>query len=506
MSNDINLPEAKFDHALDEYYGFLHKIVANHGGVVGPGQRLVTMNTITPYSIVKNKSLYNMFVLRAYADLVIRRGTAGAAGSPKTPPSDIIDSANSGDAWSWEYFRLAFPNLLQALKKYIQDPSVLARITALESTWSGSFDAYREELERLDEQWDEYARKIGLSDEKDPEKFYRLKAEWWRKRKDKVQRLYDKQFAILVEISDLELAHLDAQGLLLKDLKDNLSTANQVKLPIRPELEGGVASDPTNSPGDYDRRPALYPVGTQIFNDLLDESADGTEQQQFQRGYEVKRQKTTTYSHDTDWGASGSARKYFFLKANLSVSEKTHFEEQITKIGKIQVGFRAIQDIVIIRGRWYSGAFLRSALFQKWLDSQPEFREKLRNIITSVIVCRGLTVKLSFDSDIHQNSWRDLKTSGSGGLSVAGWNFGMNGHYNSKTEWDLKDVTNNSVTFADSPKVCRVIGLKVEDVLGDSVKSSSNFELDSEIPPDLLADIIGSNISYSEFIDKIHKR
>lgn len=506
MSNDISLPEAKFDHALDEYYGFLHKVVANTGGTIGPGQRLVTMNTITPYSIVKDKSLYNMFVLRAYADLVIRKGTAKDAGSPKTPPSDIIDSANSGDAWSWEYFRLAFPNLLQELKKYIQDPSVKAQITALESTWSGAYDAYRGELEKLEEQWDEYAKKNGITEEKDPAKYYRLKAEWWRKRKDKVQRLYDKQFAILVEISDLELAHLDAKGLLLKDLKDNLSTANQVKLPIRPELEDGVTSDPTNSPGDYDRRPALYPSGTQVFNDLLDESADGDEKKQFQRGYEIKREKTTTYTHDTDWGASGSASKFFFLRANLSVSEKTHFEEQIKKVGSIQVGFRAIQDVIIVRGRWYSGAFLRSEAFQKWLDAQPEFREKLRHIVTSVIVCRGLTVKLNFESDIHQNSWRDLKTSGSGGLSIGGWNFGLNGHYNSRTDWDLKDVTTNSVTFADSPRVCRVIGLKVEDVLGDSTKSLADFKVDSLIPPELLAELVSAKISYGEFIDKIHQR
>ena len=506
MSNDISLPEAKFDHALDEYYGFLHKVVENNGGTVGPGQRLVTMNTITPYSIVKDKPLYNMFVLRAYADLVIRKGTAKDAGSPKTPPSDIIDSANSGDAWSWEYFRLAFPNLLQELKKYIQDPSVKAQITALEGTWSGAYDAYRDELEKLEDQWDEYAKKNGMSEEKDPPKYYRLKTEWWRKRKDKVQRLYDKQFAILMEISDLELAHLDAKGLLLKDIKDNLSTGNQVKLPIRPELEDGVASDPTNSPGDYDRRPALYPSGTQVFNDLLDESSDGNEQQQFQRGYEIKRQKTTTYTHDTDWGASGSASKFFFLRANLSVSEKTHFEEQIKKVGSIQVGFRAIQDVVIVRGRWYSGAFLKSAEFKKWLDGQPEFREKLRHIVTSVIVCRGLTVKLNFESDIHQNSWRDLKTSGSGGLSVSGWNFGLNGHYNSRTDWDLKDVTNNSVTFADGPHVCRVIGLKVEDVIGGVSESIYDFMTDSPIPEELFTELTSAKISYGEFIDRIHQR
>ena len=69
MSNDITLPEAKFGHALDEYYGFLHRIVKDNGGTLAPDQRLVTLNTITPYSIVKGKPRYNMFVLRAYADL-----------------------------------------------------------------------------------------------------------------------------------------------------------------------------------------------------------------------------------------------------------------------------------------------------------------------------------------------------------------------------------------------------------------------------------------------------
>jgi len=506
MSNDITLPEAKFGHALDEYYGFLHKIVENSGGAIEPGQRLVTMNTITPYSIVKDKPLYNMFVLRAYADLVIRRSSSKEAGSPKTPPNDVIESANSGDAWSWEYYRLAFSNLLQELKKYIQDPAVKAKIAALEGTWSGAWDAYMLELESLEGRWSEYAKNYGLSEEDNPAKYYKSKADWWRKRKDKVQRLYDKQMAILIEISDLELAHLDAAGLLYKDLKDNLSTINQVKLPIRPELEETTPSDSTNSPGDYDRRPAIYPTGTEVFNVLLDESVDGDEQTQFQRGYEIKRQKTTTFSHDTDWEATGSAGKFFFLRANLSISEKAHFEEQIKKIAHIKVGFRAIQDIVMVRGRWYSGAFLKSAIFQKWLDAQPEFRDNLRHIVTSAIVCRGLTVRLSFDSDIHQNSWRDLKSKGTGGLSIGGWIFGLSGHYNSRTDWDLKDITNNSVTFADGPRVCRIIGLKVEDVLGPSVNAKAHHGVNDPIPDELLKGLVSGKLSYNDFIDGVHQR
>jgi hypothetical protein len=506
MSNDVSLPDAKFEHALDEYYGFLHAVVANNGGAIGPGQRLVTLNTITPYAIVKDKPLYNMFVLRAYADLVIRRASAADAGSPKQPPADVIDSANTGDAWSWEYFRLAFPNLLHELKKYIQDPAVKAQISALHTTWEGAFDSYREELDKLEIGWAEYAKANGLSEAADPSRFYQEKAAWWRKRKDKVQRLYDRQAGLLMEMSDLELAYLDANGLLLKDLKDNLSVANQVKLPIRPELEDQAASDPTNSPGDYDRRPALYPAGTQVFNDLLDQSNDGDEQQQFQRGYAIRRNKQTAYTHDTDWAASGSARKFLFLKASLSVSEKKHFEEQISKIAQIQVGFRAIHDIVVVRGRWYSGAFLKSTSFQKWLDASPEFREKLRQIVTNVIVCRGLTVKLSFDSDIHQNSWRELKVKGSGGLSIAGWNFGLSGHYNSRTEWDLKDVTHNSVTFADGPGVCRVIGLKVEDVIGATTsKQVDSFLADTPFPSKLLAAFNSGEMPYGELIARLHE-
>lgn len=40
MGNDITLPEAKLDHALDEYYGFLQKIVANRGGTIGPDYKV----------------------------------------------------------------------------------------------------------------------------------------------------------------------------------------------------------------------------------------------------------------------------------------------------------------------------------------------------------------------------------------------------------------------------------------------------------------------------------
>jgi hypothetical protein len=505
MPNDITLPEAKFSHALDEYYGFLHAIVSNSGGTVGDNQRLVTLNTITPYSIVKDKPLYNMFVLRAYADLVIRRSSSADAGSPKAPPSDIIESANSGDAWSWEYFRIAFPNLLQELKKYVQDPAVVAKISALESTWGGAYDHYRDELNKIELEWAAYAKANGLDADANPTKYYREKAHFFRLRKDKVQRLYDKQFSILIEISDLELAHLDANGLLLKDLKDNLSSVNQVRLPIRPELEDYVASDPTNSPGDYDRRPAVYPAGTNVFNELLDQTNDGTKEDQFQRGYEIKRQKITQYTHDTDWAASGSARKFMFLKANLSVAEKTHFEEQINLLGQIRVGFRAIQEVVIIRGRWYSGAFLKSAAFQKWLDAQPEFREKLRHLITSVIVCRGLTLQLNFVNDIHQASWRDLKIKGSGGLSVGGWNFGMSGHYNSHTTWDLTDVTNNSVTFADGPNVCRIIGLKVENVLDDLTADSLTAKDDYARPVsrELIEKYTSGDMDYSEFLSEV---
>jgi len=129
-----------------------------------------------------------------------------------------------------------------------------------------------------------------------------------------------------------------------------------------------------------------------------------------------------------------------------------------------------------------------------------------RHIVTSAIVCRGLTVKLKFDSDIHQASWKQLKTKGSGGLSIGGWNFGMSGHYNSKTSWDLKDISSNSVTFADAPDVCRIIGLKVEDVLGESEKSVDHYQLDDPISEESLNKLIDNKISYGEFIDLLHDR
>ena len=506
MSDDISLPEAKFSHALDEYYGFLHSIVKDNNIPNNGRRRLVTMNTITPYSIVKDKSRYNMFVLRAYADLVIRRETAKVSGSPKKPPSDIIENANSGDSWSSEYYALAYPNILQALKKYIRDPSVSAKISALTDTLEGVENAYSEEQNKLEDAWLKYAIDNKISENVDSGKYYAIKSDWWKKRNQKLKRLYEKQQSLRIEISDLEIDHLDSNGVKFKELKDNLSKINQVKLPIRPELEDGSDSDHTSGLSDYDIRPAMYPPGSQVFNDLLDEKNDGDDQINFERGYEINRTKKTNYTHDTDWEASGSASKFYFLRANLSSSEKTHFEEQITKIGSIQVGFRAIQNIVIIRGKWYSGSFLKSQEFTNWLNNSPEYKDRLQNIVTSVIVCRGLVVKLNFETDIHQNSWKELKRKGEGGISIAGWNLGLSGHSNSRTEWDITDVTKNSVTFRDGPGVCRIIGLQVESVLSDTTRSGSlvQFNVDDPIPDEIVKDYESGKTDYEEFLKTIH--
>lgn len=123
----------------------------------------------------------------------------------------------------------------------------------------------------------------------------------------------------------------------------------------------------------------------------------------------------------------------------------------------------------------------------------------------SVVVCRGLTVKLGFDSDIHEASWRELEVKGSGGLSIAGWNFGLSGHYNSKTTWDLKDVTNNSVTFVDGPNVCRVIGYVVEEVIDPNALSAALAMGDlPEIDDNLVNEHRSGAIDYGEFMKRVH--
>lgn len=89
---------------------------------------------------------------------------------------------------------------------------------------------------------------------------------------------------------------------------------------------------------------------------------------------------------------------------------------------------------------------------------------------------------------------------------MGGWNFGMSSDCNSRTEWDLKDVTKNSVTFADGPKVCRVLGLKVEDVLGAPKTPLAQHLLNSPVPKDLIQDLNAGNLPYNDFIDKLHGR
>ena len=74
MSNDISLPETKFEHAFDAYYTFLRRLVQGGDGDMGPNQRVVTLNTITPFAIVKDKLLAVSAADRS------RSGRSGCAG------------------------------------------------------------------------------------------------------------------------------------------------------------------------------------------------------------------------------------------------------------------------------------------------------------------------------------------------------------------------------------------------------------------------------------------
>ena len=260
------------------------------------------------------------------------------------------------------------------------------------------------------------------------------------------------------------MAHLDSTGLLLKDLKDNLSTGNQVELPIRPELENYVSSDPTNSPGDYHRRPAIYPAGTSVFDDLLDESADGNEATQLQRGFEVKRQKITQYTHDTDWAASGSARQ-----VHVSAGQPSRSPRRLTSRSRSSSSARYSRlssdpGVVIIAAAVFWSIPKKPAI-PGLAQGPTRVPEKLRHLITSVIVGRGLTLRLNFTTDYPPGSWRDLKIKVPAACRGRGRS-ACPATTNSHTTWDLKDVSENSITFVDGPKVCRVLGLKVEDVLG----------------------------------------
>jgi len=482
---DIDFAQTNLNEALDHYYSFVKVMVANDGGALSANQRLALTNTITSIGFLENKKYYNTQLFRAFADLTVLDGR-----DPKKPGSpvegsqidNIIGSPDISSAWSSEFAQVALPYTISKVKDRLSADDKL-EVDNLEDEFDAAYDEYLDELDNLENQWNDYTEEHEL--EKDDDIFWVEYRKWWSRRNRKLARKLKKAQRLETDIEVTLKRSATPESLWLLPIRNQLLDVNMVPLPIDPSLEEETTAAVQHRPGFWDVRPSLRPPGLGDYDlflketasdepdnkkesddkDQTDEIIEETLKLESGRSYHVSSGATATYKHDVDWKTTAKTG-YGFFSASVSVGKQEHFSDAAAKLKTLSVGFRRVDEMIVVRDRWFSRKLLNDNEFLDYLkDKSPKSIYTLSNCIVSLVVARGLVLRLTFDDDYSSTEWEKLQISGSAGISIGGWRFGLKGHYNKDEHWTSSRNDKNSITFIDKLDVCRVIGYRVENLI-----------------------------------------
>ncbi len=470
---EITADDLEIDFALDQYYTFLKRVIAQ------TEDKVFLFNTITPFDIYDFAPLYNENVFANHADIVI--GT-----SPQ-----IVDES-SGISLNDSFSRY-YADIVKIASKKVErrhlSPEARADIKSLEVDIDSYRDKSLELTKDISQSWTDHAAALGLTPgtiEYDLEKinFYTNSG--------LATQLADIAGDILEALADIQdIKETNVPGEYLTLITRNyVVRAKEYKMyrPFQPQLEKSgqltyiqLVKILASAVSNIGLR-SIFEEGEQIFPfadlSLLYKKAI--------RGFSIKKGVTDVEKHDVDWSVSGSGSRFFVFKASANASYVEHVEESIQSLNQIDFSFQAIHDIRINRRDWYDTSIFDLDVVQETLASSPKLARNTRHVITSLIVGRGLTLNYTFGEKTHYERMKDFKTSVSGRVRLGFANFGTNGHYH---QHDFKQVNTDgtqTITFGDEESVCRVLALRYEQIhnIGSDEDFFQAFNFEAEYDED----------------------
>ncbi len=125
--------------------------------------------------------------------------------------------------------------------------------------------------------------------------------------------------------------------------------------------------------------------------------------------------------------------------------------------------FEGIDEVYANRGLWYDPSLFSSEELKPIFDKIPGARD-LEYVAVSLIIARGLTLKLNFSETLETEQWTRRRFNGRGGISIFGYRFGGSGSTTSY-DYDFKlSDDKKTVEFKDDPKHCRLLGIRLERI------------------------------------------
>ena len=486
----ITAKDSPIPNVLDWYYTFLKDLLNPTAD-----QRIALNSTLVTFDILSDSSLYNEYVYRAFADRTI-------ATSPTNAKPVALGPANFANRYSY--------SMVELLRRVIRDidsvltPGDLDKIKNLERDVEATRQQLFNEYQDMEQRWAQHKKDEGISDD-DP---YIL---------DK-QTAYFNTFNFAERIRQLKNQISDSI-LDIDTIRDNAypdDDARQLVLLMRyATLDQYLMTRPTTPKLEHEykydeaRIAQMWIYGNlNYFETSIDLLPSGFLEQFVtnvgERSYLIKKKTDATYSHDKDWHVSASAGWDFF-SASVDASYSEHVRESISKINSVEIGFKNIAEYWVRRGMWYSNTIFDMKRVTDKLQKYPTLAANLSQIISSVVIGRGMWIKYYFDSKDDYKYWENISVSGSAGYNFLGMETAqLGGSYSESTIRTFTNEVEKSVTFADSDDHCRLVGFRVDNLLGEATQPLLDFETGrwserTDVPA--IGGYLAGKISYNDLRD-----
>ncbi|MDW9408566.1 hypothetical protein GOB18_07860 [Sinorhizobium meliloti] len=442
----ISVQDSPLQTALDVYYEFLAGIAEANGGTTN---KLVVNNTITSFDISTDTPYYNDGLFRAFADRVYLSSPEGF-----------------GTAFKADRFSVHFERLVRTAASGIDGKykDIMPTVRALQKEMSLETTALSNRVSEISENWSKLSTSLGLTNtDSDYEMKFISYLESIRYA-DQIKQYSINIDSILTSIDAVRRSAYTPSEQLLLDVMAQLTDTRKVARPLRPQFERSVpdvneltfANPLARVEAVCDIAPGAYPMGDLVKFLQVDGVKD----------VEITKGKESLVKHEKDWSASGGGSfsfGFFSIGGGAGGSGHSSFVESIKKTSSLHLSFQNIAEVLVDRGIWFDPAIFTDMELAKTLSRIPSY-ERLQYVPVSLIIGRGLTLKLRFDDSISTESWSKQSFSASGGVSIFGFGLGGRGG-NSRYDYDLEiDTDGKGVKFIDHPQMTRILAVRVEEL------------------------------------------
>ncbi|HUQ35190.1 MAG TPA: hypothetical protein VM144_02315 [Aestuariivirga sp.] len=474
----ISVKDSGVPNALDLYYSFLYEIVGQNGFT--EKQKLLVNNTISPLDIAQDTPYYNEGLFRNFADRVFL----------KSPQS--MGPANRADRFSMHYEAIVRIAASKLDRKY---RDIVSEIEGLQNRMEAQTEKLANVILKINEQWQRVATGSGIKPEDPTFELRYLNFLESVRYADQVDQ-YTQNIDMLVSTIDaVRRAKYAPEEQILLDIINQLSKTRKVARPKRATFERTVRdvteltfANPTiRVESIMDISPAMYPLGDLVrFLQLPGK-----------RSMSISKDMVAAQQHDKSWSAGGSA-SYKFFKIGGNGSGSSSYREDIKKTAGIAISFENIAEYLVDRELWFNPSIFQHEKLAPVISKIPGV-ERLEFVAVSVIIARGLTLQLTFDSSVKTESWSKRSFAASGGASFMGFGFSGSGS-NSSYDYNL-DVSadGKTVTFQDDPQLSRVLAVRLEKLLDiEAARLAVNTDTDMEMaaPNTPLGKFLKGKMSY----------